>query len=460
MRKFLSLLLALSLSLGLASLPCSAVTAARFRDVPRDNWSFVYVEQAAKSGWVSGVDGGIFAPDMALRRADVCVMLSRMACQEELTGAMDAAAEYPEGSYPWWAPYTAACRAAGLLANTAMEESSLSAEQSITRLDMAVMLSNLMEHKSVDPGDTSGLLETITDWRRIPQSRQYAVLRCYAAGLFQGDAAGRFHGDSSLTRAQVCVVLCALEPLLARSAAVKPVESDGSSKTDGTVRLDDEAKPDNTEKPDDTVKPNNTEKPDDTVKPNNTEKLDDTVKPDDTSKPKKPVISDQMDEAISVVPRPSDAIGGRYDTQWYTVPSDTNKDGWITLSEVNTVLESLQREYPEGTPWGMEKNYFSNGLHIRGQGCAAWAFMVSDAIFGNLPMRTIRDPEGLCIGDMVSYPNKPHRGVFLYYAGQKYVSCEGNVDSQVFWGLERNRANLGTGLETGAIVLYTRYPAE
>lgn len=43
----------------------AAATAAAptFSDVPEGHWAYAYVAEAAEQGWVSGVGGGLFAPD-------------------------------------------------------------------------------------------------------------------------------------------------------------------------------------------------------------------------------------------------------------------------------------------------------------------------------------------------------------------------------------------------------------
>lgn len=55
-----------------------------FNDVPTTHWAYKYVETAAKAGYVKGIGGGRFGPDLNIKREDLAVLLiNTLGLQEE-----------------------------------------------------------------------------------------------------------------------------------------------------------------------------------------------------------------------------------------------------------------------------------------------------------------------------------------------------------------------------------------
>ncbi len=52
--------------------------AARFSDVPEDNWAYPYIALAASKGWVNGYEDGTFGPGNTITRAEAVVITNRV----------------------------------------------------------------------------------------------------------------------------------------------------------------------------------------------------------------------------------------------------------------------------------------------------------------------------------------------------------------------------------------------
>ena len=76
---------------------------------------------------------------------------------------------------------------------------------------------------------------------------------------------------------------------------------------------------------------------------------------------------------------------------------------------------ALKNQYPEGTSWTNSNGYFWQGAPIQGYGCAAFAFMLSDAAFGDRSayrFDTI-NYDALKVGDILRMNNDSHSVIIL-----------------------------------------------
>ena len=85
------------------------------------------------------------------------------------------------------------------------------------------------------------------------------------------------------------------------------------------------------------------------------------------------------------------------------VSSETLANGKpVTEENVLEILKEIEAEYPDETPWGTDKVYHSVCFGT-GKECAAFAFMVSDRIFGKLAFkRTVTDYNSIRPGDVIT----------------------------------------------------------
>ena len=212
MKRISCIVVSLSLALSLA-LPASAA-APSFPDVPQDYWGRPYIQEMTQKGVVTGVGGGLFEPEGPVSTAQLAVMLTAAFCPETVN------LDVPAGT-PWWMPYLDAARAAGYLTDTtaswdyfqagAWDEETVT--DPMTRYDMAqAMWNTVLAEGMALPTDQAReeAPSKIGDFASIPEDYESAVVSMYALGYLSGDDRGNFNGESSMTRAQVCVALCHL----------------------------------------------------------------------------------------------------------------------------------------------------------------------------------------------------------------------------------------------------------
>ena len=405
-------ILSLALTLALAASLCLPAWAG-FADV--SGWAEPYIDRAAELGLVSGIGDNKFGPNQQVTYGQLATMLVSLKWKGELDAAK--ADGYDSA---WWEPYCRVASQHGLFDNTEMSDFlawDMTVNEALDRAGMAVMVYNFMQAAGgaeVAAAELSAARGSITDIGHLYPGQADAVAYCYAAKLLSGTGDGTFSPDSNMTRAQAATVLCSVY-----------------SSLNG-----------------------------------------------ETSSPTTP-------EQPQPAARPADAIGGQYDTSLYTVPADANKDGWITQAEFDARIEELKTQYVPGTLWndasiwGTDRNsadgYInSSGLHyynsksfpMSGTGCAAWAFLLSDRIFGNLPVRQFTDVYSIRPGDVIGDMKTPHWMVYMnpspYNSDYMQYSDSGSGKSDIigWYGANCTFAEMQGYVDGGGTILYTRYPAE
>ena len=145
-----------------------------------------------------------------------------------------------------------------------------------------------------------------------------------------------------------------------------------------------------------------------------------------------------------------------------TPPTSTGtlKNGKPATEEnVLEILEEIKEEYPDGTPWGTDKVY-SSICFGTGKECAAFAFMVSDRIFGDITFkRTVTNYNHIRPGDVI-YARFSTGREHWYVATSSvddegwFTCCSGNSNGEVAWGTWGDVESA----EKGGYIVYTRYP--
>lgn len=152
-------------------------------------------------------------------------------------------------------------------------------------------------------------------------------------------------------------------------------------------------------------------------------------------------------------------------------PARTVSGAVPTYQEAYQAMIALKDKYPEGmtwtnfTPYGSQGNlgdsYVWNGGKVyganRGVGCAAFAFILSDAAFGSLPARVIERGSftfaDVKVGDILRVNGGSHSVIVLQKSAGGVIVAEGNHNKSVHWG----RAISETEVLTASYVI-TRYP--
>ncbi|MBE6853478.1 MAG: hypothetical protein E7505_08405 [Ruminococcus sp.] len=125
--------------------------------------------------------------------------------------------------------------------------------------------------------------------------------------------------------------------------------------------------------------------------------------------------------------------------------------------KVYEAMIALKKQYPEGMSWTNDNSYeWNGGIYWKGYGCAGFAFLLSDAAFGTLPARIIKeyDPGSIRTGDILRVNNDGHSVVVLETNDNGVVIAEGNYNNSIHWG----RVISWSELENTFTYLMTRYP--
>ncbi len=127
-----------------------------------------------------------------------------------------------------------------------------------------------------------------------------------------------------------------------------------------------------------------------------------------------------------------------------------------TETQVYQQMIALQDQYPEGTPWTNDNKYaWKGGIFSVGGGCAGFAFLLSDAAFGDLPARWIEpvDFSDVRVGDILRVNGNTHSVIVLTVGKNSVTVAEGNFNNSVHWGRTLTAADVNA-----ADYMLTRYP--
>ncbi len=125
--------------------------------------------------------------------------------------------------------------------------------------------------------------------------------------------------------------------------------------------------------------------------------------------------------------------------------------------ETSGIYEKLiaqKADFPEGMAWSNDNFYaWKGGIYSGGYGCAAFAFAVSDAAFGNARAVIHKDYDNIRVGDILRVDNDTHSVIVLEVKKDCVVVAEGNFNSAVHWGREIPKSQL---VDAGSYIM-TRY---
>ena len=133
----------------------------------------------------------------------------------------------------------------------------------------------------------------------------------------------------------------------------------------------------------------------------------------------------------------------------------------ITEANVKEILEELKAEFPDGMAWGQEKTYTSPTIGT-GRACNAFAYMVSDEIFGQFaPLTKHQNFDSIKVGDIIWVKNSDndysHLLIVTSIDGDIYRGVSGNSDGKVNWD-GRGRISYFSEPNFSESIVYSRYP--
>lgn len=214
LKSMATLLVMASIITNCLMMGADAAGAESFSDVPAAFWAYTYVEEACTKGFISGVGGGLFAPEQEVTYAQFATMLVRGFFNSDYLA-------YGGVSEPWYIPFCEVASNLGLFDGTICYKTESgwdAALAPINRYEMALMMYNTLKTRNVDmPSSSDRQLsaQKIADHSQIPSNYTYVVECAVSLGTLTGiDSNGTFAGSEYMTRAQAAVVMCKLSSLL------------------------------------------------------------------------------------------------------------------------------------------------------------------------------------------------------------------------------------------------------
>lgn len=125
-------------------------------------------------------------------------------------------------------------------------------------------------------------------------------------------------------------------------------------------------------------------------------------------------------------------------------------------TEVYESIVAMKEEYPEGTRWTNANKYsWNGGGYGQAGGCMAFAYMLSDAAFGELPARKLTNItiDDVRVGDVLRNGWDSHTVIILQVHDDYVVIAEGNWNGAAHWGRELSAAEVAA-----SCYMLTRYP--
>lgn len=185
------------------------LNGCHFTDVGK-HWARDYILRAYKKNWIKGVTQTSFAPDRPLTRAEAAVMLVRLLklplIQKEENSFSDVLGHWAQREIN-------TAQHHGIVAG--VEDGKLQPDATITREQMAVMLSNVLNKLSITEKGQSIAFSDVS-MNSNPWSWQ-AIGKIGKHGIATGFEDGSFRPKEQLSRAQMAVMLGELERTIADS---------------------------------------------------------------------------------------------------------------------------------------------------------------------------------------------------------------------------------------------------
>lgn len=118
------------------------------------------------------------------------------------------------------------------------------------------------------------------------------------------------------------------------------------------------------------------------------------------------------------------------------------------------IMIGFKNSYPEGMRYTNDDFYaWNGGIYYGGYGCAGFAFMLSDAVFGKNPSTIHYDMSKIRVGDILRINNDTHSVIVLEVNNDGIVVAEANYNSSVHWGRKFSWSKLSSCLD----YVMTRY---
>ena len=183
----------------------AALAAQEFSDVNEGQWFKPYTDKVVDAGYMSGMGDGCFAPSGRLTLGQAMVLAYKV-------HSAGGGGSLPQASGAWYMPYYQYCLDNGIVAAGQFSLSDM--DRDATRYEMVAILDKAVPGSRMEAGNDlpDGFIPDLSE----DSAYGGTVYKWYRAGMLAGDETHRFNGGSSITRAEVSVILCQLTNLTDR----------------------------------------------------------------------------------------------------------------------------------------------------------------------------------------------------------------------------------------------------
>ncbi|AFH59309.1 hypothetical protein B2K_00950 [Paenibacillus mucilaginosus K02] len=178
------------------------ITVPAFTDLG-GHWSSKDVELLAGKRVIEGTTDTTFEPESPMTRAQFATLLVRALGVDPAAESTSRFTDVTPGA--WYGSSVSSAVYAGLIEG--FEDGTFQPDASITRAQMATMLSRALKFADRKPNASAALLDSFTDKGDIGEWAEAAVAEAVHAGIIQGMTDTTFAPAENATRAQAAVML-------------------------------------------------------------------------------------------------------------------------------------------------------------------------------------------------------------------------------------------------------------
>ena len=217
-KKFLALILSITLLAGIIPMNAGAASVKDFTDVKPGEWYYSAVDHATSSGWFGGTTNTTFSPDTPMNRGMFVTVLGRFAkIPDTYTSSKPPFADVMGSSY--YAPYAA--WAGDLDVVSGVGNNRFAPGDTITREQMAVLLFRYSMKSGITVAHNENIYNGFSDTNKVSSYAVDALKWATYYGIIKGSG-GKINPQGKATRAEVAQIFMNFESFIASPTPVTP----------------------------------------------------------------------------------------------------------------------------------------------------------------------------------------------------------------------------------------------
>ena len=203
MKKIISLIVMLALLLSSLTTVISAADTSPFDDVKLGKWYSDAVLTVYENGIMEGMSKRTFAPFENMTRAQLVMILSRLA-DADVTGCASSLDFKDVKKKSWYADAIGWAVSEKLV--NGYSDNTFKPDDKVLRQELAVLFARFLDSRDISLPEIENPA-SFTDAKKIPKWAKDGIEKMRVTGIVTGDDLGRFNPTSSATRAEIAMML-------------------------------------------------------------------------------------------------------------------------------------------------------------------------------------------------------------------------------------------------------------